>query len=322
MYFENSPKNRQLDIALDLNIAAARRGKDSNFKHWWFFDTNCISEMVKLSSGGYSDKVLEFLKGKDILLTSTSMQELSKAPNILQRVPTVFKTAKLFLAPDITKFWYSDFINFFNDDQNPIPMNSLEVYPLQSELIEMILKSRKSEFDNACKFFKKEMSGKFYSLVGPDIGADIDEKDLCVYIWSVVNKYSQEWFNLGIPQADFCPANFPSFYSFFYAYYFRYVKNRDAKLELNDAIDLENCLVTPYCEKYFCEAKFANVLKNVKGRKPPTPFELIKKMYKKGLVTSEIYQAQRRSKEKLNCTSELLVNVNIYSFSEMKTQIL
>ncbi|MCP4371927.1 MAG: hypothetical protein GY797_27990 [Deltaproteobacteria bacterium] len=322
MAFENSPKNRQLEIALELNKAAASQGKESNFMQWWYFDTNCISELVKLSSVGYADKVQEFLMGKDVLLTSTSMQELSKAPDILRYAPSAFKTANLFLAPDITKFWYSDFINFFNDDENRIPMNSLDVYPLKSDLIEMVLNSRKTEFDKACEIFEKEISSEFHASVGPDIGANMDERDLCVHIWNVVNEYSQEWFKLRIPQADLCAANFPSFYSYFYAYYFRYVKNRDAKLELNDALDLANCMVVPYCEKYYCEAKFANVLKNVKGRRPPTAFQLIKKMYKKGLITSEIFQAQRKDKEKLSRTSELLANTQIFSFSEMRSQML
>lgn len=322
MMSENLQKDRRLEIALELNKTAARQGKDTNFKQWWFLDTNCISDLVKLSSEGYANKVQDFLDGRDILLISTSMQELSKAPDILQHAPSAFKSARLHLAPDITKFWKSDFINFFNDDQNRIPMNTLEVYPLQTDLIEMIVNSRKSEFDKACAIFEKDVSGKFYDLVGPDIGADFDERDLCIYIWYIVNKYSQKWFNLEIPQADFHPTNFPSFYTFFYAYYFRYVKNRDVKIELNDAIDLENCLVAPYCERYYCEAKFANILKNVKGRKPPTAFQLIKKTYKKGLITSEIFQAQRKEKTKLSRTSELLANTQIYSFSEMRSEIL
>jgi hypothetical protein len=322
MSYDHLSKHRRKEISLALSKKAAEKGKDSNFKQWWYFDTNCISELVKLSSADHKDKVQEFLTGKEVLFTSTSIQELSKAPDILQNTPSAFETAQLYLAPDITKFWYSDFINFFNDDQNRIPINSLDVYPLQSDLIEMVLNSRKSEFEEACGIFNEEVSRKFFNSVLPDIGANFDERDLCVHIWKVINEYSQMWFELDIPIANSCSNNFPSFYAFFYSYYFRYVKNRDVKPELNDFIDLENCLAAPYCKRYYCESTFANVLNTVKGRKPPTAFHIVKKLYKTGYIKPEVYEAQRREKDKLSRSRKLLLNTDIFSFAEMRSHVL
>lgn len=315
-------KKRQIDMALALCKSAAELGKDSTFKHWWFFDTNCLSELVKLSSSGYKKKVRNYVAGKDILLTSTSVQELSKAPDILQNILASLETSNLYFAPDITKFWYTDFINFFDDDNNHIPINSLDVYPLQPDLIEMVLETRKDEFESSINEFEENALDIFFDRVTPDIGASLDERDLCVHVFKVINEYSQSWFNLSIPHADICPLNFPSFYTFFYAYYFRIVKNRDMKLESNDFIDLENCMVAPYCERFYCEATFANVLNNIKGRKPPTAYRIVKKMYKMGLITSEVFNAQRRNKEKLSSTSKLLMNTEILKFAEMRSQIL
>jgi hypothetical protein len=202
-------------------------------------------------------------------------------------------------------------------------MNSLQVYPLQPDLMKMITHTRSAEFEQACTTSEMEVSRRFFARVGPDIGACIDERDLGVHIWKVVSELGREWFQIDIPPADCNAANFPAFFAFFYAYYFRYVKSSKVKPDVNDFIDLANCSATPYCERYYCEATFAHILREyVKGRKPPAAFQLIKKMYKKGLITQEVYEAQRRGKEKLSRTISLLEHTKIFNFTEMRSQIL
>jgi hypothetical protein len=321
MSFHHHSKDQQLKIAIELCKKSAERGKDSFFNQWWYFDTNCFSELVKLSVGGYSVAVHNFVAGQDILLTSTSLQELRKVPNILQSLPATFKTANLYVAPDITKFWYTDIFNFLNVDR--IQMNSLQVYPLQLDLLEMITNTHSAEFEQTCVTSERDISRRYFAKVGPDIGADLDERDLGVHIWKVVSDFGHEWFKISIPPADCNAVNFPALYVFFYAYYFRYVKSSNVKPDTNDFIDLANCSVAPYCERYYCEATFAHVLKEyVKGRKPPTAFELIKKTYKKGQITQEVYEAQRRDKLKLNKTIALLEHTQIFNFAEMRSQII
>ena len=321
MDFRRLPKDQQLEIALELCRKDAEQGKDSFFDQWWYFDTNCFSELVKLSTAGHAVAVRDFVDGQDVLLTTTSMQELSKAPAILQSIPSALETANLYLVPDITRFWYTDILNFVNVDRTP--MNSLQAYPLQADLLEMITDTHSAEFKRVCAVSESRVAEEYFAKITPDIGASLDERDLCVYIWKVVNAFSREWFKISIPHADFSPANFPSFYVFFYAYYFRYVKNSTVKPDLNDFIDLLNCSATPYCARYYCEATFAHILRNeVKGREPPTAFQLIKKTYKKGLISSEVYQAQRKAKDKLSSTAPLLEHTDIYSFAEMRAQIL
>ncbi len=248
------------------------------------------------------------------------MQELRKVPNILRSLPSALETANLYMAPDITRFWYTDIFNFVNIDR--IQMNSLQVYPLQPDLLEMITHTHSAEFEQACAASEMDVAQQFFARVRPDIGASRDERDLGVHIWKSVNDFGREWFQINIPLADCNAVNFPAFYVFFYAYYFRYVKNSNVKLDINDFIDLLNCLATPYCERYYCEATFAHILhKYVKGRKPPTAFQLVKKMYKEGLITREIYEAQRQGKAKLSRTISLLEHTEIFNFTEMRSQI-
>jgi hypothetical protein len=321
MSFQQLPKDQKLKFALELGKKAAERGKDSFFDQWWYFDTNCLSELVKLYVGGHSSAVHNFVAGRDLLLTSTSMQEIRKVPNILRSLPAALETANLYMAPDITKFWYTDIFNFLNVDR--ILMNALEVYPLLPDLLEMITNTRKAEFERACAISERDVAKRYFAMVGPDIGAGLDERDLGVYIWKVVRDFGREWFDIDIPPEDCNTVNFPAFYVFFYAYYFRYIKNSNVKPDINDLIDLANCLVAPYCERYYCEATFAHILKEyVKGRKPPTAFELIKKIYKKGMINRQVYEARRKRKTKLSSTVALLEHSQIFTFTEMRSQII
>ena len=320
MSFQRLSKDQQFKIALELCKNEVEQGKDSFFDRWWFFDTNCLSELVKLHARGHSAAVHDFLAGRDVLLTSTSMQELRKVPNILRSLPAALKTANLYVAPDITRFWYTDIFNFLNIDR--VQMNTLQVNPLQADLLEMITNTRSVEFERACSTSEMNLDQRFFDRVGPDIGAKLDERDLGIHIWNVVNDLGQEWFQIDIPIADCDAVNFPAFFVFFYVYYFRYVKNSNVKPDINDFIDLENCLATPYCERYYCEATFAHILrKYAKGRMPPTAFQIIKKCYKKGIITQEAYETQRKIKEKLSRTVSLLEHTKIYSFTEMHSQI-
>lgn len=321
MNFQKLTKTLQLKIALEFCKKAAEQGHDSFFDKWWYFDTNCLSELVKLSEEGYSMKINDFIQGRDILLSSTHMQELRKVPNILRSIPLVINSANVYLAPDITRFWYTDFLNFLNVDH--FPMNSLQVYPLQPKLLDMITCNRRNEFEQICTISEFDIVHKFHSKVEPDIGADLDERDLCVHIFKRINHYGKEWFKIDIPPVDCHAVNFPSFYVFFYTYYFRYIKNSNIKPNKNDFIDMLNCLAAPYCERFYCEAAFTSILRNnVQGRKPPTAFQLIKKLYNMGLIDREEYEIHRKNKVKLSHTSPLLEHNEIINFAEMRSQII
>lgn len=296
-------------------------GKDSFFDRWWYFDTNCLSVLVKLAASGHATPVQKLVGGRDILLTSASLQELRKAPVVLQSLPDALETANLFVLPDMTKFWYTDLANFLNVER--ISMNTLEVHPLPPGLLNMVTDTRQDEFEQACAVSEADVAERYFGQVGPDIGADLDERDLCVHICDVVQKHAQEWFHIDILPADCNAANFPSFYVLYYAYYFRYVKNSNVRHDTNDFIDLVNCLATPYCEKYFCEATFAHILREyVQGRRPPTSFQIAKKLYRKGLITQEVYRVLQRNKARLSRTASLLDHTEIVTYTEMRLRIL
>lgn len=322
MRFENLPRDIQLALSLDIAEERAKLGKPSSFERWWYFDTNCLSELVKLFNDGYANQVGRFLGGKEILLSSTVLEELRNAPTILASLENALESATPYLGPDLTRFWYTDIFNFLNTT-DPVEFNSLDVFAIPDGFLADLTGKYKDEFDRVCSASERNVSALYHQRVSPDVGGALDERDLCVYIWHIVNRHAQEWFNLEILVADCWSYNFPSFYAFAYAYYFRYVKNVNIKVDLNDFFDLANCIAAPYCEVFFCEASFASILRNnVQGREPPTALQLVKKMYKRGDISRSVYDDARRKRESFTRTSPLLPSVKIVTFAEMRSQIM
>jgi hypothetical protein len=320
MNFQSLPKDVQVALSLELTRRAAEIGRPSFFNRWWFFDTNCLSELVKMTQRGLSEQVRSFVASKDILLTATILKELRKAPNILESLELALETANVFLAPDITRFWYTDIFNFVNIDH--VQFNSLEVYPLQSGFLKELTGKYKEKFEEVCTTSERELARLYPEAVQPDIGGNADERDLCVYIWSRVNSLSQERFKIDIPVADCHSGNFPSFYVHFYTYYFRYIKNSTAKPKLNDFTDMAHCMAAPYCERFYCESSFASILKNnVQGRRPPTAYQLVTKTHKKGLIDSSIYREKKQKKPLYDQTHPMLAGTQIYNYAEMVIQV-
>lgn len=322
MKFENLPRESQLALSLGIARERARLGKPSYFNRWWYFDTNCLSELVKLHQSGYEDQVTDFLSGKDVLLSATALEELRRAPKILTSLEKALHSSNPFMVPDITRFWYSDIFNFLNS-VDPIDFNSLDVFPLHPEFLTDLVGKNKKTFDEVCTDSERSISNIFHLKVAPDVGANLDERDLCVYIWSVVTQNAQEWFDIEIPMADYWYSNFPSHYIHFYSYFFRYIKQPNIKVEINDFFDLAHCIVTPYCERLFCEAAFASILRqNIQGRRPPNALQLTKKLYKKGMITRSVYEDVRKKRTTFERTTPMLQNVKISTFTEMRKEII
>lgn len=319
MDFDKLSDQEKLFFSLKLAEEQSKLGKDTSFKDWWFFDTNCLSELIKLQKTGNAEKIHLFLHNKDVMLLSTSFQEIRKRPDLLEYLEETLSSARTYLVSDVTRFWYADIFNFLNTDG--IAFNSLETYPLKPGFVELLLDSK--EFEEVCANSEEQIEQRFFQQIEADIGANLDDRDLCIVIWHRINKYCQEFFNSTIPPANGHALNFPSFYVFYYTYYYRYIKNASVVPETNDFIDLVNSIAAPYCSNYFCEQKFANIIRDsVQGRQPPSPWNLMKRVYKRGGITREVYEDAKTKRHYLDRKSRLLPGTKIFNFSEMRKQIL
>jgi hypothetical protein len=81
-------------------------------------------------------------------------------------------------------------------------------------------------------------------------------------------------------------------------------------------------MAAPYCERYYCDSAFANILKNnVQGRKPPTAYQLVKKLYAKGLITQSVYREKKQKRSLYDQTYPMLDNTLVYRHPELVKQV-
>lgn len=120
--------NQHIDETLIKWRIEASRGKHAKFSEWVFFDTNCLSDLIKLANKGYADRVLHFVEGFDIIVPSTVLQELRYKPDLASQIPTVFASANLYLLSHPTRFWHCDIWNFIN--VSGFVRNVLDVYQI------------------------------------------------------------------------------------------------------------------------------------------------------------------------------------------------
>ena len=97
----------------------ARRGRPSDYRGWTFFETNCLSELVKLARDGNREAVRSFLRGRDVLLPGTVLSESRRSPDLVSGAATLLSAPSVFLVPDISKFSQCDLWNFINVEGHP-----------------------------------------------------------------------------------------------------------------------------------------------------------------------------------------------------------
>lgn len=173
---------RNLRLVLEQWRREAVAGKDAAYKGWTFFDTNCLSELVKLARKGYSSQVRDFVEGRDVLIASTVVQEMRHVPELLAAVPEVLESAYLYLLPDTTKFWQCDIWNFINTERDP--RNVLETYLLPADFFYGV--AHHLEFIEVSQRSESQVAQEYADKIAPDLGAQLDERELVPVIWSKV----------------------------------------------------------------------------------------------------------------------------------------
>jgi len=308
----------RIQLALREWADEARRGRDAAFREWTFFETNCFSELIKLYRDGHADSVHAFLEDRYVLLPSTVLAELSKVPQLARVTPQVFATAHLYLVSTTTDFWRCDLWNFINTDGHP--RNVLETYPVPPGVFDRLHSYR--PFQQAVKRSRKRIEKEYPERVQPDVGAQLDERELVATIWHRIDRESRDWLNLEIPAADARPDRFPTFFVYYYTYYFRYIKARDVRIQLNDFNDLGNIIAAPYCTDFFTERTFAGILKNdVQGRVPPRPIETARRLHKKGFVDESALARANATTDQTYANDALLQDTRIWTINDLREQV-
>ncbi|HEX5872648.1 MAG TPA: hypothetical protein VFY65_19595 [Longimicrobium sp.] len=298
-------------------MAEAETGKEGYFSGWTFFDTCCLSELVKLADSGEGERVREFVRGRDIVLPLTAIQELRRAASLANRIPDVVASANVYEVPHPTKFWDCDIWNFLNTTR--IPRNILEASPFDLRKFQFLIALELPIFARA-----EHMAGDpFRVQIERDRQAGVDEQKLVTLVWSKVNEIARDQYRIEVPIADCRPENFPAIFTFFYLYYFRFLAQKRVVPKPNDFVDLAHGSIAPYCVDFYAEQKMVQLLRRqVKGRVAPTPFHAAKRLSKEGYIDPTQLERARQSEDMKRETAPLLPNTNLITHMEMREAIL
>jgi hypothetical protein len=230
----------------------------------------------------------------------------------------MLSTAQVFLVPDISKFWECDLWNFINVEGHP--RNVLETTPIPEGLLASLSTHR--PFVDAVSQSRAFVEAEYHRRVQPDVGAELDERQLLALIWFRINSMAMEWLKLEIPTADARPDRFPAFFTFYYAYYFRYLKSRSVKIQTNDFNDLTNTVAAPYCRDFFTEKTLAGILRNeVQARVPPRPIEAARRLKRHGLLSGETLDRAVATDAQTSANEPLLVSTRIWTINDLRQQV-
>jgi hypothetical protein len=295
----------------------ARRGRPSNFRGWTFFETNCFSELLKQTRDGRGDAVRQFLRGRDVLLPGTVLGEIIAAPDLARRTLELLSSANFFLVADVSKFWECDLWNFITMGRHA--RDVLETRLLSENFLSGLFAH--DPFVDVVKQSRVRVAAEYHKRVEPDIAAKLDERDLGSVIWSRIDSMAVDWLKLEIPPADVRPERFPAFFTFYYSYFFRYIKSQ-TRAQVNDFNDLLNTVAAPYCCDYFGERTVAGILKNdVQGRIPPRPIEVARRLNKTGFLPSETLTRAEATPDQTSSNGSLLPDTRIWTINDLRQQL-
>lgn len=304
------------------SIAALERVSDPTFKGWTFFDTCCLSDLVKLATADKdkADRVRAFVKGLDVVVPQTILQEIGRAPALAQRVADVLSDANLYLIPHPTNFWECDIWNFLNT--TGLRKNVLAVVPMPRAMFHVL------DFDTPLRtsFHRADRLAEtqFFTQIARDRGENVGEHKLVAMIWGKANDLMLQRYKMGLAAADCRPENFPSLFTYYYAYYFRYLVQRHVVPTRNDFVDLAHASAAPYSRVFYGEQKLVQQLKQIQRRpnSAPTPYSVAKKMYKEKLIDSVSHEEARRSDDMRRPASPILQSTRFVTHMEMHQAVL
>lgn len=292
-------------------------------KDWWFFDTNCLSELVKRFNRGEKESVQHFVKDKYILVQVANLLELTRTTALLEEVPPAFSTAAFVgvttsVHPFIRRDLYSH-LGFERINPNP-----LGLYELTEEFAQELPKHQ--GFRDAVAQSDADVQSRYAGQVNQDIGADFltpvmiygyAKMALRRFIESILELEKDHDLPKKIPRN---PGTFPSHFTFWAAYRFLYLTDKNVKVRTNDFNDLSLTLAAPVCERFYTEKRLAHVLKQVKDYELPS-----ERMVVASALQYDTTKTKREKQAELarypDVRRRVLKTTSIFTFADLLTHL-
>lgn len=290
---------------------------------WWTFDTNGLSELIKLCLAGEQAKVNRFLEGQFVLITLPNMVELYRASYLLEQLPGVFEAAAYTgVTTQTLAFFRRDLLKALGLGPSGFDPNPLGLLELTLEFAVGL--PEYEPFKQAVRESDERIEQEFCLKVEKDIGAGIHPADVYMHAqWAIGNHIDAilgKGMSDSLPRAAVprTPEGFPSRYCYDFTYYFLYCTDANVKCYVNDFNDLELTLAAPICQRFYTERRLAYALRQVKNYSLPSERQVRDRFHK--VTEPERTRSERRRLIKgLSSTCpRLLQTTDVFSLTDLR----
>ena len=262
------------------------------FRRWWFFDTNCISHLAKLTLSGKEKLVQRFLADRFILLTSSVLQEMRHCPELLKVLPKLLNSSFPYAVSDISYFLWADIARYLQ--MKNIAYSELYapkgLFCINGPLVANCLSG---DFEKVCYESECIARTEFVDRAKADRGANVDPRKLRAIIHKDILERVQTWFSIRIPVEDVTVKNFRTFFLVRYLQYYYCITDSGAKVEPNDFNDFQNCWAASYCQRFYTEKRFGDLLRSVSKAVVPSISQVYKSQFKKKIIDEKTCNSKR-----------------------------
>lgn len=293
-------------------------------RDWWLFDTNCLSELVKLYQSGKSGKINRFIEGQYVLIDLTNLAELYKTPYFLALLPAVFEAAAYVGAPtQHHSFIRRELFKLIGFSKNSLDPNPLGLFTLSSEFATDLPKY--VPFQEAVYNSREDVKNRYQAKVEKDIGASVHPAEVYLHTQWVINQRIDSILGQGysetLSRIPKTPETFPSLFCFDYTYYFLYCKDSRAKVHINDFNDLALTLAAPVCQRLYTERRLAYAINQVKAFTLPSERQVMDRLVRVKQSDMTKSERRRRTQSKSQLRYRLLQSTDIFTLSDLRRQL-
>ncbi len=290
---------------------------------WWTFDTNGLSELIKLCLAGEQAKVNRFIEGQFVLITLPNLVELYKAAYLLEQLPSVFEAAAYAgVTTQTLAFFRKDLLKALGLGSSGIDPNPLGLFELTPEFANRL--PEHEPFKRAVRETDERVRKEFRHKVEKDIGSGIHAADMYIHAqWAIGNHIDailgkgmgDSLPRVAVPKT---PEVFPTKYCYDFTYYFLYCTDASAKCYVNDFNDLELTLAASICQRFYTERRLAYALRQVKNYSLPSERQVRDRFYR--ITKPERTRSERRKLTKglSSVCPRLLQTTEVFSLTDLR----
>ena len=276
---------------------------------YWLFDTNCISQVLKVFRAGGEERIRTFLGNHKVVLCNLTFSELSASKDLWDILAEFCKSFECYVV-NVENLEANELMNGSEAREPSLWFRPFRIF---AELFPYM--EERGKIPENPKIVKARMAENYLENLRDMIGKRLDEVPLSATI-AVKLSQMQKDANIEPNISNVNPKFFPYFFTFMHIWHHKFSSNPRAAIETNDLYDMPIAAASSLCGAYFGEGSYVQILKQIKSSK-------IKSQYRVARLAKKVNPefdmlAFEKLKPELDFEYPLLQNTLLLSYGELR----